>query len=67
MPAATSQLDHDNWRFVGALLRCLLECDRIPHGWSVEKFRSALIEHGIIARNPPASVLRPSPDGGSSW
>lgn len=67
MPAAIRPLDHDNWRFVGALLRCHLECDRIPHGWSIEHFRSALIEHGIIARAGEQSVLRPSPTGGSTW
>lgn len=66
MPAITSQLDHDNWRFVGALLRCHLECDRIPHGFTLEQFRSALLEHRIIAKAAPPSELRPSPSGGST-
>lgn len=67
MPAATTQLDHDNWRFVGALLRCHLECDRIPHGWTLDRFRSALIEHRVIAKPGEGSQLRPSPTGGSTW
>lgn len=49
MPAKLATLDHDNHRFVGALLRANLQADRIPHGFSVEQFRHALIAHGFIA------------------